>query len=103
MGDGTEQGDMVLRRQVLREQAQSGEVQSAALEELEDHRELASSPGGGDPLASRRLGVVQRLGAVDEHRAVRRVEVQAPRVDLAQVGDYKGDGGPFPGDSAVQG
>jgi hypothetical protein len=82
-----EQLDVVLGRQVRREQLHAAQVELAPAQVIQDER--IGSPGsrGLDAVIGRGLREVQNFGAVGEHRGAALLEVERAGVDLAEVGE----------------
>ena len=76
--------DMVLTREVRRQQPHRRQGDRALLEQLEDQRVTARGSRGLDAVVGRPFGKVQHLGAVTEHRRAPFSQVQPSGIDLHQ-------------------
>jgi hypothetical protein len=82
-----EQFDVVVRRQMRREQADRGQGEVASGQQVQDPGKPPRRPRRLDTAVGGVLGEVQHLRAVREERRAAFAEVQAPRVDLRQRRD----------------
>jgi hypothetical protein len=97
-----EQLDVVLGRQVGREQLHSAQVDLAPADPVQEDRIGPRGPRGLDPVIGARLREVQDLGAVAEHRGAALVEVEGARLDLGEVGEQIRLDLVVPGDERVE-
>jgi hypothetical protein len=79
--------DVVVGRQVGREQLHAAQVELAPAQVIQDERICPRGSRSLDPMISRGLREVQDLGAVGKHRGAALLEVERASVDLAEVGE----------------
>lgn len=84
---GAEQVLVVLRREVIAQEAERAEMHLAAFEVPEDARERADEPCGDEPAMRLPLGHAEAMHAEVEHRRARQLEMKPPLFDLGQIGD----------------
>jgi hypothetical protein len=80
----------VLGGQVRRDHRDSAQVDAAVLEHREQLRVPPRCACHRDAQASLRLGEVEHFGAVREERRYGRARIEAPLVDLGEMGDESG-------------
>jgi hypothetical protein len=92
---GLQQRASGLLGEVGSQQDDGAQVQAAIGERREDRRESPGGSGGVDALVGRILGEPQLLQAEDKHRRETGRHVEAPGVDLGDVGEEGRGGGAF--------
>jgi hypothetical protein len=90
VGGTSQQGRRVLAVEVGCELADAGEVEAAVGQHVQEERVLARGSGGGDEQIGFRLGEVQDLFTVREHRRTGFASVEPSLVDLGDVGHEVG-------------
>lgn len=86
----------ILEGEVRCQLADAGQVKPSVRQHVEELRMLARGPGRRDAQVGLRLGEVEGLGAIREHRRKGLARVEASLVDFAQVSHEIGLGGARP-------
>jgi hypothetical protein len=72
-------------RELRRKQPDCRQVQIPAAQRLQDLGMASARPGGVDPLVRNAFGELEHPTAVRKHRGATLLEIELPRLDLAQV------------------